>query len=135
MRKKIIYIDMDGVLVDYENGNNESKGNKEFFKKMKPISNAIESVIELSKNYDCYILTTAPWSNNFALQEKKEWIEEHFGDLFFKKIIFSHNKGLLMGEYIIDDRIVNGVSDFQGEHIYFGSNNFPNWNSVLEYLN
>ena len=52
----------------------------------------------------------------------------------FKKLILSHNKGLLLGDYLIDDRIANGVDGFKGEHIHFGTDQFPDWKSVLEYL-
>ena len=34
----------------------------------------------------------------------------------------------------IDDRTANGAGQFKGEHIHFGSEKFPDWNSVLAYL-
>ena len=39
-----------------------------------------------------------------------------------------------MGDYLIDDRTVNCAAQFKGEHIHFGTEKFPNWKSVLEYL-
>lgn len=122
---------MDGVLVDYDGIH---KGKENFFSNMKPVPNAIESVKKLNQLFDCYVLTTAPWSNPFALQEKKEWIELYFGDIFFKKIIFTHNKNLLIGDFLIDDRLVNGAAEFTGNHIHFATEKFPDWNSVLDYL-
>lgn len=41
---------------------------------------------------------------------------------------------LLRGDYIIDDRGKHGTSGFKGEWLRFGSQEFPNWESVLEYL-
>ena len=35
---------------------------------------------------------------------------------------------------MIDDRLKNGAAEFKGEHIHFGSDRFPNWESVVEYL-
>ena len=35
---------------------------------------------------------------------------------------------------MIDDRGKNGTSDFAGEWIHFGSERFPDWESVLKYL-
>ena len=35
---------------------------------------------------------------------------------------------------MIDDRIANGVADFEGEHIHFGTEKFPSWKQVLDYL-
>ena len=55
-------------------------------------------------------------------------------DVFYKKIIITHHKDLCQGDYLIDDRGKNGTSEFAGEWIHFGSEQFPNWESVLDYL-
>jgi len=72
MPKKILYIDMDNVLVDFQSGidqldlptkikymgrYDEVPG---IFAKMLPLKNAIESFIELSEHFDTYILSTSP---------------------------------------------------------------------------
>ena len=41
----------------------------------------------------------------------------------------------MIGDYLIDDRRFNGASEFQGEWIHFGSEKYPDWKSVLQYLN
>ena len=38
------------------------------------------------------------------------------------------------GDIIIDDRDKNGTKDFEGEWIQFGSAQYPDWQSVLDYL-
>ena len=53
---------------------------------------------------------------------------------FIKKVIFSSVKHLSRGDILIDDRTANGVGDFEGEHILFGSRDFPDWEAVLGYL-
>jgi len=50
----------------------------------------------------------------------RQWIERHFGDLFKNKMIITHRKDLLHGDYLIDDREANGAKDFKGELISFG---------------
>ena len=55
--------------------------------------------------------------------------------LIRKRLILCHQKQLLMGDYLIDDRRFNGASEFKGEWIHFGSESFPNWESVLKYFN
>lgn len=37
----------------------------------------------------------------------------------------------MIGDYLIDDK---PWDKFQGEQILFGSEEFPNWNSILERL-
>jgi len=39
-----------------------------------------------------------------------------------------------MGDYLIDDRTANGVDEFKGEHVHFGTAAFPDWDSVVSYL-
>ena len=56
------------------------------------------------------------------------------GKSAYKRLILSHNKHLNIGDYLIDDRTANGAGQFRGEHIHFGSDRFPSWGSVIEYL-
>lgn len=140
---KILYIDLDGVVADYDHNKKrfEDEGlsikTGYFFETMLPLPDAVEAVKKLltSEKYEVYFLSTAPWSNVEAGTGKRVWIEKHFGDLAFKKLILSHNKGLLKGDYLIDDRIKNGVENFEGKHIHFGTEEFSDWSKVLNYLN
>lgn len=136
---KIVYVDMDGVLADYDTAahgkTDEQKREKGFFENLLPLTGALEAFRDLCACYDVYILSTAPWSNIHAPSEKRVWVERHLGPQAFKRLILSHNKGLLKGHYLIDDRIANGVDAFEGEHIHFASERFPDWSSVLKYLN
>jgi len=63
-----------------------------------------------------------------------EWVQRYLGDAAYKRLILTHHKNLNRGEYLIDDRTKNGAGEFSGEHIVFGSAEFPDWASVLQYL-
>jgi 5'(3')-deoxyribonucleotidase len=136
--KKILYFDLDGVLADYDAKpsykDNPEIPQKGFFLSLDPINGSLYAFKTLFEYYDCYFLTTAPWSNTDSLSEKRIWVEKHLGDYAFKRLITTHRKDLLKGDYLIDDRTVNGVTEFEGEHIHFGSDKFPDWDSVLKYL-
>ena len=146
---------MDGVLADLAKGAaDHALGEQDFYKKnpdeipgvfehLPPIDGAIEAVNRLidDDRYDVFILTTAPWDNPSAWMHKRTWIEKMFGERLNKKIIISHRKDLLIGDYLIDDRTARGAAEFRGEHIHFGwdyinhkFNKFPDWESVLAYL-
>ena len=150
MTKKILYIDMDNVLVDFpsafpkvdkdlllqfENDKDEIPG---IFSLMEPIEGAVNAYHELAKMYDTYILSTAPWHNHTAWSDKILWVQKHLGEVegtpAYKRLILSHHKHLNVGDYLIDDRTVNGADRFTGEHIHFGQDPFPNWEAVLKYL-
>jgi len=142
--KPIVYIDLDGVLANLEANvaKMKAKGVKdhliyssvETFRDAKPIDGAVEAFKKLQKKYEVYILSTPPWSNPDIWAEKRAWCHDILGVDAKKKLILTHNKGLMKGDYIIDDRDANGVADFEGEHIHFGTAQFPNWDSVLIYL-
>lgn len=158
MKKQIVYIDMDGVIVDFKNeidlhfqkdkslAINYRENPDEIpgiFKNPKPVEGAIESILKLSEHgqYDLFIATSATWRNVESAMHKREWIEYYFGDLFKKKMIITHRKDLLLGDYLIDDREANGAKDFKGELISFGWayetekwNKYPTWADVLKKL-
>ena len=143
--KPVVLIDMDGVLCDFDKRAAELertegiKGHKLFkhpsaYKNLEPIEGAIEAWHALQEKYDTYVLSTPPWSNPDAWAEKRRWVEDHLGKSAHKKLILSHNKGIVKGDFLIDDRIANGIADFEGTHIHFGDFNFPSWKEVLHYL-
>ncbi len=144
--KKIVYVDMDNVLVNFQSGIDqlnedllvEYEGRldevPDIFGLMQPMENAIESYIKLTKHYDVYILSTSPWENESALIHKLRWVKKHLGEVAYKRLILSHHKNLNKGHYLIDDRLKNGAQEFEGEHIHFGQNRFPDWDSVVGYL-
>ena len=146
MSPKILYFDMDNVLVDFPSGiaqltpdtQKEYEGRFDevpnIFSMMQPIDGAIDAFETLSKKYDSYILSTAPWENSSAWKDKNEWVKKYLGKSAHKRLILSHHKNLNKGDYLIDDRTANGAGEFEGEHIQFGSDKFPDWESVSEYL-
>ena len=143
---KRVFIDMDNVLVDFRSGLDqvseevkaEYAGRLDeipgLFAKMKPMEGAIEAVHELQKHYDLFILSTAPWKNSSAWSDKVDWVKKYLNDVFYKRMVITHRKDLCQGDYLIDDCGKNGTSEFAGEWIHFGSELFPNWNDVLDYL-
>jgi 5'(3')-deoxyribonucleotidase len=148
--KKILYFDMDNVLVDFSSGiarlseetRNEYAERLDeapgIFSLMEPLPGAIDAVQLLSQHFDVYILSTAPWKNLSAWSDKAAWVQKHFGDdkesSFYKRLIISHHKNLNKGDFLIDDRTKNGAGKFEGELILFGSERFPDWESVTAYL-
>lgn len=141
-----VYIDMDNVLVDFESGiqkvdeatQKEYEGRLDevpgIFSQMNPMPGAISAVKKLAKKYDVYILSTSPWNNPSAWADKVAWVTKYLGDVMCKRLILSHHKNLLKGDFLVDDRTKNGAHEFEGKLIRFGSEQFPDWEEVLDYL-
>ena len=137
---------MDNVIVDFASGvamiperlRIEYNGRLDevpgIFSLMKPLCGAIMSMEKLSKKYDTYVLSTAPWENSSAWSDKITWIRKYLGEIAYKRLILTHHKNLNVGDFLIDDRTANGAYLFKGEHIIFGSDKYPDWYSVCNYL-
>ena len=146
--RMIVYIDMDDVLCHFESEKQRQiEANPDiafpqsipgFFENLKPIDGAIESVKKLihSEKFSPYILTAPSILNPHCYTEKRLWVEKYFGMDFVDKLIICSNKGLLKGDVLIDDYIEGrGQENFEGEFIHFGSEEFPNWEIIYQYLN
>lgn len=139
MTKKILYVDMDNVVVNFQSGIDrlpkkvlqdhiEHYGyNKRgepadlddvpgIFGLMEPVAGAIEAITELSSIFDLYLLSTSPWDNPTAWSDKISWVRRHFGagetSPVYKRLILSHHKQLNDGHFLVDDRVENGAQEF-----------------------
>ena len=137
---------MDNVLVDFRSGiarlskSDIIRYEGEFdevpgiFSMMEPMPGAIKAYHSLSRIFDTYILSTAPWNNATAWADKNLWVRKYLGVIAHKRLILSHHKNLLSGDYLIDDRTANGAAEFTGELIQFATDQYPDWNRVEDYL-
>jgi|TARA_B100000768_G_C11251655_1_gene364360 5'(3')-deoxyribonucleotidase len=149
--KKIIYVDLDGVIVNLlgyidkqytaEQVNKIGYGtiidrDSRPFYKAEPIEGALDAIelLNESDKYDVFLLSTAPWANEDAWTAKRVWVEKYLGFSMNRRLILTHRKDLLKGDYLIDDRPNNGADAFEGELLKFGQGEYKDWNAVLNYL-
>jgi 5'(3')-deoxyribonucleotidase len=137
---KAIKTHPEATLETYKDNPDDIPG---IFENLELIHGAKEAIhkLYLSSKFDLFILTTAPWNNPSAWMQKRLWIEKHFGDIFYKKVIITHRKDLLIGDYLVDDRIANGAGNFKGTHLHFGwnyidsrYNKYRDWTAILDYF-
>ena len=143
--KKILYLDMDNVLVDFpsafarvpEETLREYGEDKDeipgIFALMDPVPGAIEAFHALAEVFDVYLLSTAPWENSSAWSDKLEWVKKHLGEKAKKRLILSHNKNLNRGDFLVDDRLANGAGEFTGTLITFVPNK-TSWPDLVKEL-
>ena len=106
MCKKILYVDMDGVIADFdksvislcpkikkEEGDKKSKLidktcklYPKIFEHLPPINSSIESVKRLSNFYEIYFLSTPMWDIPESFKGKRIWIEKYFNNSFLIRL-------------------------------------------------
>lgn len=128
-----LFVDMDGVLADFDRhlyetfgywpGDKHDKfmwkdilGSKSFFRYIPPFYNAKRFIdlIEYLDRGKPYILTACPHSDYPDIAKQKiEWIKEHIGDYHVLPVIGGRNKGLFLDrprDILIDDMEKNTLA-------------------------
>lgn len=135
-----IFIDLDGVVVDFEKFRIISGLTGEEIKKlpgayldMDPIPGAIEAVQSLiGMGHEVWLATKPPTGIPQAYADKVAWVLRHLPELK-RRIILTHDKSLLRGDVLVDDRPHKANADkFEGLLIIFGGN--IGWPFVLREL-
>lgn len=144
---KTIFVDMDNVLCDYDKAYNQAleqypevaypQSQYGFFASLQPIDGAIDAIktLLLRADIEVFILTAPSIKNPLCYTEKRIWVEKWLGMAMVERLIISPNKGILRGDILIDDHNSgNGQEHFKGRMILFGSEDYPDWRSVINRL-
>ena len=142
MKKLRIYIDMDGVISDFDKASKyppvgSKKGRPDLwvdYLHLDIIPGAEEAVEYLNKHHEVFIASTPPWSRIQVWADKRAWLEQWFPDLK-RKLILTHRKDLLIGDVLIDDSRFRGQPDFKGHWFWFNKDwESKNWKACLEFI-
>ncbi|MEL6656446.1 MAG: 5'(3')-deoxyribonucleotidase [Bacteroidota bacterium] len=90
---------------------------KGFFRDLPVMENSQEVVAELHERYDIFFTTAAMEFRN-SLEDKYDWLLDHFPFISWKNFVFCGDKSILRADYMIDDHPRNLVS-FQGKGLLF----------------
>ena len=154
---KVLYIDMDGVVANFDktfklrdptldtnDGPNYEERSARVYKialkepniflEFEPIEGSIEAINKLFNHFNIYFLSTPMWDLPTSFTDKRLWLEKYFGEKVKDRLILTKRKDLNIGDYLIDDTTRNGVDKFTGEHLHFGTKDYPDWDSILKKL-
>lgn len=155
MKSKVVFIDMDDVIADFY-GAAKCKYTEEvlearmwqssFFLNLRVIPGSQYAIRELeNRGYDVWILSQPLAGHPECYYDKALWIQKHFPQLY-KKLILTQDKGMIIGDYLIDDNKVKWKEKFEKNggkfiHFVYGGYNKENsgnpeelWKHILEEL-
>lgn len=114
---------------------------KGFFRDLEVMPDSQEVIRELQEDYEIFI-TTAAMEFRSSLEDKYDWLQEHFPFLHWKNFVFCGDKSIIRADYMIDDH-VNNLEGFVGTGLlYTASHNIHeerfvrvnNWQEVRSYF-
>lgn len=93
----------------------------QFFRELPVMADAKEVVEKLNEKYELFIVSAA-MEYPQALNEKLDWLEEHFPYIKSKQIAFTGSKKFVCGDIMIDDKVSN-LDHFNGRKLLFSHPN------------
>lgn len=85
----------------------------------------------LLEHYEVYFVAPSLSTNPAGMEEMMAWIFRYFDAPTWNHVIFTNQKHLLIGDYIIDR---NPEESFVNTLIEFGSDEFKTWDAVIDYF-
>jgi len=103
-----------------------------FFEDLEPMEDAVWGFNELRKmGHDVVVATSIPEVAVHSYTGKRRWMRKHFPDFSMKNFIAVSRKGLLKGNYLIDDGSHNITDWLEAGHIGAMIFDAP-WNQDIE---
>lgn len=100
---------------------NDLMNSEHFYRDLEPIEGAIDAVYKLQElGHEIWLVST-PWpSNPTCASDKYNWVAQHLGQEWTKRLILTFDKTIIPGDILIDDK-----------PLIKGANENPSWKHVI----
>ncbi len=91
------------------------------FRDLEPIKGAVDALHAMRQaGHEVMLCSTPLVTNKGCVEEKLDWIERHLGDAFTKKAIFTHDKTVVCGDILVDDKpVIRGARMPTWSHVVY----------------
>ncbi|UOE45974.1 5' nucleotidase, NT5C type [Agromyces larvae] len=92
-----------------------------FYAALRPIPGAVAAIHRLADaGHDVWFCSTPDPLNESCASDKINWVESHFGEGWGERVILTHDKTLVRGDVLIDDKPrVTGAAEPEWTHVIF----------------
>ena len=147
MKRKIVFFDMDNVLVDFESALYADKiknlvpkyesvvdGVKrtnyddipEIFSYSKPVEGAVEALKAISQKFEVFIISHASWANPVSWSNKLEWVKKYFDSdnvngTFYKRLVLAQDRDVttITDSYLVEGKPYHNASHKSGSNVIY----------------
>lgn len=118
-----------------------------FYRSLPLIAGSKGGVEDIARRHDVFFCSSPMYPKyNNCVTEKYEWIEEHFGNEWTKRVILTNDKTVVKGNILIDDKPdIHGVAVPEWEQVLYDQPynrkitgkrrmTWDNWKDVLQEL-
>lgn len=142
-----VFVDLDDTFLGYSRAVERCKKHTpeiaypqsqyRFYADLEPIEGAVEALllIEADPRYSVYFCTAPSIKNRLCYTEKADSIYRILGEEWLERLYIAPDKSKMTEGILIDDSDRGrGQEKYKGEFIHFGSEDYPNWDAVLDKL-
>ena len=94
-------------------------------------SSAMKALKLLLECYNIYIVAPCPSYDAGYIKDVQEWTKAHVSVPAFGHLVFTNQRHLLLGDYLID---ATPCKDFMGTQLHFGDDTFKTWEEVIAFF-
>lgn len=111
--RPIIYIDVNTLMDNWR----------------KPLSSSQKTIRTLLESYQLFFVAAAPAESQYYA-DINAWLYEYVNVPAYGHTVFTNQKGLLYGDYLIDIEKTEGMATL----IQFGTDTFKTWDDITDYF-
>jgi hypothetical protein len=100
----------------------------------KPLSSSQKAFRQLIEDYAVYIVAPAITNQPQLMEEVMAWTAEYINVPAYDHVVFTNQRNLLYGDYLIDPSELDGAANFMGTRIPFGNSTFKTWEEVIGFF-